>query len=136
VTGSCVCGWWVPFQRKGGEEAEAQGRGGLLGTSSFCSGSLSWDATQGAGVRWARHTCLSMLTVASASGYLRAEPRCWVHATEDELVLRHCAYWKSLRGLGPTENTATIRVRFSRSDCFHVPQVSAMMSRIQDGAAP
>lgn len=60
----------------------------------------------------------------------------WVAATEDELILRHCGYWKSLRGEGPTTNSATIRIRVDRSACFHVDQVTAMMGRIGNGGLP
>lgn len=60
----------------------------------------------------------------------------WVSATEDYLVLRHCGYWTSLRGAPATPNTATIRVRLQRSNCFHVPQVAAIMDRIRQGGLP
>lgn len=60
----------------------------------------------------------------------------WVTATEDELILRRCGYWKSLRGERSTVNTATIRIHIDRSACFHVDQVKAIMSRIRDGGVP
>ncbi len=60
----------------------------------------------------------------------------WVTATEDELVLRRCGYWKSLRGEAATVNRATVRIRIDRSACFHVDQVKAIMDRIRDGGVP
>lgn len=60
----------------------------------------------------------------------------WVAATEDELILRRCGYWKSLRGQRSTTNRATIRIHIDRSACFHVDQVTAMMDRIRDGGLP
>lgn len=64
------------------------------------------------------------------------EVAAWVSATEDALLLRHCAYWKSLRGAAATENEAAVRVHISRADLFHVPQVQSIMDRIQNGGQP
>lgn len=60
----------------------------------------------------------------------------WVAATEDELILRRCGYWKSLRGASATTNSAKVRIRIDRVACFHVDQVNAIMSRIRDGGLP
>ena len=60
----------------------------------------------------------------------------WVTATEQELALRHCGYWLSLRGEAATTNIATRRVFLSRSACFHVQQVQAMMDRVRLGGLP
>lgn len=60
----------------------------------------------------------------------------WVTATEDELIMRRCGYWKSLRGEGATTNKTKIRVHINRSACFHVEQVKAIMERIRDGGVP
>jgi hypothetical protein len=60
----------------------------------------------------------------------------WVAATEDELILRRCGYWKSLRGQSSTANKAKIRIHIDRCACFHVDQVTAMMDRIRDGGLP
>lgn len=60
----------------------------------------------------------------------------WVTATEDELVLRRCGYWKSIRGEGATANKATVRIHIDRSACFHVDQVKAIMDRIRNRGVP
>lgn len=60
----------------------------------------------------------------------------WVAATEDELILRRCGYWKSLRGEEATANKATVRIHINRSACFHVDQVKKIMDRIRDGGVP
>ena len=60
----------------------------------------------------------------------------WVSASENELVLRHCAYWATLRGDPPTENESTKRVRLARAACFHVRQVQEMMIRVREGGLP
>ena len=60
----------------------------------------------------------------------------WVTATEQELTVRHCGYWLSLRGGAATANAATVRVRIPRSSCFHVADIKAIMTRIQSGGLP
>jgi len=60
----------------------------------------------------------------------------WVSATEKELTVRHCGYWKSLRGVAATTNTATVRVHVQRSSCFHVSELQAIMDRVQAGGLP
>ena len=60
----------------------------------------------------------------------------WVQATEDELVLRRCGYWMSLRGLPATENKTAKRVHLSRAACFHVANVQGIMSRVAAGGMP
>jgi hypothetical protein len=60
----------------------------------------------------------------------------WVSASEEQLVLRRCGYWLSLRGAAGTENTATVRVRIPRAACFHVDDVRNIMRRIEEGGDP
>lgn len=60
----------------------------------------------------------------------------WVHATQQELVLRHCGYWISLRGEKESANSATVRVRMSRSQPFHVAELQSLMQRIRAGGHP
>jgi hypothetical protein len=57
----------------------------------------------------------------------------WVSATDQELVLRHCGYWKSLQGAAAIDNDTSVRVKLSRSACFHVEQVQRIMDRIREG---
>lgn len=57
----------------------------------------------------------------------------WVSATEQELVMRHCGYWKSLRGEPASGNDTMQRVKLSRSARFHVDQVKDIMDSIREG---
>ena len=44
----------------------------------------------------------------------------WVNQTDDELCLRHCAYWMSLKGQPTSPNTSSVTV--------HVPMVNVLSS--------
>src|SRR5262249_38984840 len=44
----------------------------------------------------------------------------WIEQTEDHLLVRHCAYWLSLKGMAPTTNAATIRVPIPRTNVLSV----------------
>lgn len=62
----------------------------------------------------------------------------WVSANEECLCMRHCGYWKSLRGYPPTENTSAVRVWLERagSGCFHIEQIRSLMAQIRLGGVP
>lgn len=64
------------------------------------------------------------------------DPDRWVSATEHELTVRHCGYWKSLRGADPTPNSTTVRIHLPRTSRFHVAELRAIMARIQEGGVP
>ena len=57
----------------------------------------------------------------------------WLHVTEEQLILRRCAYWMSLRGKPPTENRESIRIRIPRDNLFNVEALCALMQRRKDG---
>jgi hypothetical protein len=57
----------------------------------------------------------------------------WTSQTEEQLVIRGCAYWSSLRGLPPTTNQRTTRVSIPRGNVFSVEGVTALMDRIRKG---
>jgi hypothetical protein len=64
----------------------------------------------------------------------------WLTQTDDELVLRRCAYWVSLRGL-PERQSGTARnprvaVTLPRKQMFSVPELRSIMSRISAGNQP
>jgi hypothetical protein len=42
----------------------------------------------------------------------------WLTHNEDQLELRHCAYWRSLRRARAVTNTKTVRVRIPRQNQF------------------
>lgn len=60
----------------------------------------------------------------------------WLTATENELVMRRCGYWVSLRGLPATANQTTVAVSIPRAQVFHPESLRAIMTRIGHGAMP
>jgi hypothetical protein len=44
----------------------------------------------------------------------------WLAITEEAMLLRHCAFWLSLKGWPPTTNTQTVRIALPRSNLFTV----------------
>jgi hypothetical protein len=57
----------------------------------------------------------------------------WTEQTEDHLLLRHAAYWLSLRGQGPTRNQKTVRVLLPRSQLFSVSALESLMGKVSRG---
>ncbi len=60
----------------------------------------------------------------------------WLEQSERELALRHCGYWVSLRGRGPTLNTGSITVVLPRLQVLSPEALRGMMERIDRGEAP
>jgi hypothetical protein len=60
----------------------------------------------------------------------------WTEATEEELRVRRCAYWLSLRGRGPTTNTSKIRVSIPRANRFSIESLQAIIERLRNGEDP
>lgn len=60
----------------------------------------------------------------------------WLEPSEQELLLRHCAYWVSLRGMPAADNTASVTVTKPRSQVFSPGALIAMMQRVNDGGLP
>ncbi len=60
----------------------------------------------------------------------------WMTATENELVLRRCGCWASLRGLPPTTNQTKVAVSIPRAQLFHPGSLQTMMERISLGGMP
>ncbi|NMF58819.1 DUF4365 domain-containing protein [Pseudanabaena yagii] len=61
----------------------------------------------------------------------------WLHQSEEQLILRHCAFWASLYGLpdlpiGQDDKS----IRFSRGNVFNVESLRALMAMIADGGTP
>ena len=57
----------------------------------------------------------------------------WLSQTEEELVLRRCAYWFSLLGEPAVDNVESITVRIPRANQFTPQALQDMMRRINDG---
>lgn len=60
----------------------------------------------------------------------------WLDHSEDQLAMKHCGYWVSLRGQPATTNVATVTVKLPRAQQFTVDQLVAMMARIGNGDQP
>jgi hypothetical protein len=60
----------------------------------------------------------------------------WISHTENELLLRHCGYWYSLRGMPATVNAETVTVNIPRTQVFNVASLNAIMQRIANGGLP
>ena len=65
-----------------------------------------------------------------------AEVGDWLAHGEEQLVLRRCGYWRSLRGAPPTENASTVRVQIPRANLFDPPALSSLMRQVSEGAPP
>lgn len=54
----------------------------------------------------------------------------WLGQSEEQLCLRRCGYWRSLRGEPAVANTASVTVDLPRSNVFSVEGLRAIMARI------
>jgi hypothetical protein len=57
----------------------------------------------------------------------------WLHQSQEELCLKHCGYWVSLRGQAATQNQETVTVYLPRENIFSVDALKSMMQRIKSG---
>ena len=57
----------------------------------------------------------------------------WMTITENELVLRHRAYWLNLKGHEETTNRSTITVHLPRANLFDVESLRALMEQSRGG---
>ncbi len=67
---------------------------------------------------------------------LPADVQRWTEQSDESLLLRHCAYWISLRGRPDSSNTTSITVHLSVSQRFTVESLQDMMLRISKGDHP
>ena len=56
----------------------------------------------------------------------------WVTITENELVMRHRAYWLNLKGHEETTNQSTITVHLPRANLFDVESLRALMEQSRE----
>jgi hypothetical protein len=55
----------------------------------------------------------------------------WTYQSEEHLLLRGCAYWRSLRGEPATANERTVRLAVPRTSVFSVEALDALMGRVR-----
>jgi hypothetical protein len=60
----------------------------------------------------------------------------WLEQTEENLVMRRCGYWFSLRSYGETENLTSITLYIPRTNIFTVEVLRNLMTMIGRGDAP
>jgi hypothetical protein len=63
-------------------------------------------------------------------------PTHWLTHSEDELILRHCGYWLSLRGETPTSNQTGQTVYIPRIQRFDPVGLHGIMQRIDAEGQP
>lgn len=63
-------------------------------------------------------------------------PGDWLNHSEDQLVLRRCAYWVSLREMPNVQNTRSVTIRMPRVQVFNVTALIQLMSMVGEGRAP
>ena len=60
----------------------------------------------------------------------------WLAQSPEELALRHCAWWLSLKGSPPTTATTTVRVSIPLTNVFSVAAVQAIVERLRERKDP
>jgi hypothetical protein len=60
----------------------------------------------------------------------------WVQQSEQELCMRYCGYWLSLRGMPETQNKSTVTVSIPRNNQFRVTALESIMQDIGQGIQP
>lgn len=58
----------------------------------------------------------------------------WLKLTPHQLALRHCGYWLSLKGAPTKPNTATVTVHLPAKHRLSPKELSAIMTRVGQGA--
>lgn len=60
----------------------------------------------------------------------------WIEHSEQQMLIRHCAYWVSLRSEPATTNTTNVTVQIPRLNLFHPASLTAIMDRVGSGGLP
>ncbi len=65
-----------------------------------------------------------------------ADEALWLSQASEQLCLRHCAYWISLRGLPPTTATSSIRITIPRTNIFSVEALTHLLRQARERKQP
>lgn len=65
--------------------------------------------------------------------HLPPEQANWLTVSPDELVLRRCAYWVSLRGLPETENETSVTINLPNQNRLDVQALKDLMDQSRSG---
>jgi hypothetical protein len=60
----------------------------------------------------------------------------WLTQSVEELILRRCVFWLSLRGAAPTDNQSTIRITIPLTNVFSVSTVRGWMGEGEEESKP
>ncbi|MBX3249999.1 MAG: DUF4365 domain-containing protein [Myxococcales bacterium] len=55
---------------------------------------------------------------------------------DERMLVRHCAWWLSLRGRPASSNQSTVRVTIPYDQRFDVEGLRLMMARVAEGGLP
>lgn len=56
----------------------------------------------------------------------------WLSQGVEQLCLRHCAYWTSLRGLPPTTKSRSVRIEIPRANIFSVEALLQLLQQARE----
>lgn len=57
----------------------------------------------------------------------------WLMLEEHHLLLKHCAYWHSLKGLPASSNSDSVTIHINRDHIFNVGNLKEIMKKISHG---
>lgn len=60
----------------------------------------------------------------------------WLNVDREHLSIRHCAWWGSLAGLAPTQNSESKRIRIPIEQVFDPSNLIKMMDNLKGGNRP
>ncbi len=60
----------------------------------------------------------------------------WMEISTQEILIRHCCYWKSLRGMKATTNSTSVTIAIPTDQIFTASALSEMMKRVNSGGLP
>jgi|ERR1700722_13817757 len=63
-------------------------------------------------------------------------PQEWLSLSEDNLLLKYCAYWTSLKGEPPKDVKESVTIHINRSAVFDVTNLRDLLQKISDGVDP
>ncbi len=66
---------------------------------------------------------------------LPKEEQQWMTITQDELILRHRAYWLNLQGYEETANQSSVTVRIPEENLFNIESLRTLMEQSRRGGS-
>ncbi len=57
----------------------------------------------------------------------------WLIQSQQELCLKYCGYWVSLRGQSPTQNQTTVTISIPKQNIFNVKALTTLMQLVEAG---